>query len=221
VRDANKPLTMDMYLIELIDRMNDDSDHNIEKGYNSADTISWKATREAEKISTIDFIEQLQNYIKIEKDKKKRDKAYFIIANIAKNTNDQHTAGFLIQRLKNEKDKYIISSLLYNLSKITKPKGTDLTSLIVATQSDKWLIRHSAIQAFVNTNDEIAESTLTNILDKTEDPYDIIYANSTLGKIGTLKSIPFLEQHLTSKKRDVKGSAQFAIEEIKKRHVGA
>src|SRR5690606_12269792 len=94
----------------------------------------------------------------------------------------------------------------------------DLQPLIQATKSDKWLIRYSAIQSLNYTTDPIAETTLIEILDSTEDPYNLTYSNATLNKIGTLRAIPHLEKHLKSRKRDVKDSAKYAIEEILKRN---
>ena len=161
---------------------------------------------------------QLIAFIDNQKDKKKRDRAYFLLGHIAKNTSDLKALEFLISRINQETDKYIISALLDRIAAIKKPIGTDLQPLIQATKSDKWLIRHSAIQSLKNASDSIAETALIEILTNSDDPYDLTYANATLNKIGTLRAIPFLEKHLKSRKRDVKDSAMYAIEEIKKRH---
>lgn len=209
---------MDNYLINLIDRMLDTSDQNKESGYDSSKTISWKALREAEHIENTAYIPQLITFIDNEKDKKKRDSSYFLLGHIAKNTNDLKALEYLIYRIQKETDKYIIASLLDRIANIKKPIGTDLQPLIQATKSDKWLIRHSAIQSLKNALDSIAETALIEILNDSDDPYDLIYTNATINTIGTLRAIPFLEKHLKSRKRDVKNSAKYAIEEIKKRH---
>ncbi len=107
--------------------------------------------------------------------------------------------------------------MLDRIANIKKPKGTDLQPLIQATKSDKWLIRYCAIQSLNYSSDSVAETTLIEILDSTEDPYNLTYSNATLNRIGTLRAIPYLEKHLKSRKRDVKDSAKFAIEEIRKR----
>ncbi|PIF33526.1 hypothetical protein CLU81_4142 [Flavobacterium sp. 9] len=209
---------MNNYLIDIIDRMLDRSDRNMETGYDGSKTISWKAYREAENVENAEYIPQLIAFIDNEKDKKKRDRAYFLLGHITKNTNDLKALDHLISRVNKETDKYIISALLERIANIKKPIGTDLQPLIQATKSDKWLIRHSAIHSLNNSFDSIAENTLIDILDNSDDVYNIIYTNATLNKIGTLKAIPFLEKHLKSRKRDVKHSAKYAIEEIKKRH---
>lgn len=209
---------MDNYLINLIDRMLDTSDQNKETGYDSSKTISWKALREAENIENPEYIPQLITFIDNEKDKKKRDRSYFLLGHIAKNTSDLKALNYLIYRIQKETDKYIIASLLDRIAAIKKPIGTDLQPLIQATKSDKWLIRHSAIQSLKNALDSVVETALIEILNDSDDPYDLVYTNATINTIGTLRAIPFLEKHLKSRKRDVKDSAKYAIEEIKKRH---
>lgn len=209
---------MDRYLVELIDRMNYTGDQIMESGFDSSKSISWKALREAEKITNPDFIPHLMTFIENEKDRDKRDKAYFILGHIAKNINEKTTGQFLINRIEKETDKYVIGSMLGVLAKVVKPKGTDFIPLIAATKDERWLVRQKAIQAFANSEDEIAEATLINFLDTSEDSYELIYSNATLNKIGTPKAISHLEKHLMSRKRDVKLSAKFAIDEIKKRY---
>lgn len=198
--------------------MLDTSDQIMEAGYDSSQTISWKALREAEKVENAAFVPQLISFIDNEKDKKKRNKAYFLLGHIAKNTSDLKALVYLISRVNKETDKYIISSLLDRIADINKPIGTDLQPLIQATKSNMWLIRHSAIQSLNNSFDSVAETALIEILDSSDDPYNLTYANATLNRIGTPNAIPYLEKHLKSRKRDVKDSAKYAIEEIKKRH---
>lgn len=209
---------MDKYLIEIIERMLDTSDQIMEAGYDSSKTISWKALREAEKVENAAFVPQLISFIDNEKDKKKRNKAYFLLGHIAKNTSDLKALVYLISRVNKETDKHIISSLLDRIADINKPIGTDLQPLIQAIKSNMWLIRHSAIQSLNNSFDSVAETALIEILDSSDDPYNLTYANATLNRIGTPNAIPYLEKHLKSRKRDVKDSAKYAIEEIKKRH---
>ncbi len=194
------------------------SDQIIGPGYDSSKTISWKAYREAEKVDNAGYVPQLILFIDQEKDKKKRDKAYFLLGHLAKNTNDTTALNYLIRRVNKETDKYIIASLLDRIGNIKKPAGTDLQPLLAATKNNKWLIRHSAIQSLNNSSDPVAETTLIDILNSSDDRYNLLYSNTTLNKIGTLRAIPHLEKHLKSRKTDVKESARFAIEEILKRN---
>jgi DNA phosphorothioation-dependent restriction protein DptG len=208
---------MEKYLIELIDRMCDDSDQNMVAGYDSSTTISWKATREAEKLTEELYIKDLIQFIEKEKNKKKRDKAYFILSKIAKNIENLEAMEFLIHRIEKETDKYVLMSMLDRIAELNKPNGTNLTNIIKSTENEKWQIRHSAIEALKKTNDEMAEITVLNILDNTDDKHNIIYCISTLYSVGTEKAIPHLESHLTSRTRDIKSGAENAIKEIKNR----
>jgi len=207
---------MNEYLQDLIGRINDKSDRKIVAGYDSSKTISWKALREAEKIKNPEYIDLLVSYIENEKDKKKRGSAYFILGKIAKNINDLKIGQFLINRIEKETDKYIIGSLLDRLADIIKPKDTNLEPLISATKDSKWQIRHSAIQALSLTENETAEERLIEILKNSNENYDLIYANSTLGKIGSEKSIPYLQKMLDNKSQDVSSSALSVLIKIAK-----
>ena len=209
---------MDNYLIDLINRMCEISDQKLEAGFDSSKTISWAALREAEKLDNKDFIPQLIDFISKEKDKLRRNKGYFALGYLAKNTSDISALNFLIKRVEEETDKYVVSSLLDRIANIKKPKGTDLQPLINSLKSNKWLIRHSAIQSLKFSDDPMAETALIEIIIHSEDPYNLSYANATLNNIGTLRAIPYLEKHIKSRKRDVKLSAQLAIESISKRH---
>ena len=208
---------MNNYLIDLIQRMCDTSDHTMGTGYDSSKTISWLALREAEKVNDEGLISQVFTFIEKEKNKNKRDNAYFLLGHIAKNTNNLTALNYLISRVDKETDKYIISSLLDKIANLKKPFKTNLEPLIQATKTEKWLIRHSAIQSLNYSEDPIAETTLIEILENSDDTYNLTYSNATLNKIGTTRSIPYLQKHLKSRKRDVKDSAKCAIDEIMKR----
>lgn len=80
------------------------------------------------------------------------------------------------------------------------------------------MVRYSAIRALNNSQDEIAENTLIDVLEKSEDANDLTYSNSTLNRIGTPKAIPHNDKHLKSRKRDMKLSAKLAIEAIKNKN---
>ena len=202
------------YLIGLIDRMNDTSDQIMEPGYNSSKTISYKALREAEAIKDIDFIPELIEYLNTEENKKNRDRAYFILGHLTKNTNDVKGLEALIKGISKEKDKYIVGSILDRISAIEKPEGINIEPIIAATKSDKWLIRHSAIPALKKTSNPKAEDALIEVLKSSTDPLDLSYTNATLSEIGTTSSIPHLKGLLTHKKNDVASSSLHAIIKI-------
>lgn len=189
--------------------------------HRSDESTSWKALRKAEKLTDPNIIDQLIQLNEVEKDKKERDRIYFVIGKIAKNINDSHALEYLISKLKVEQDKYVISNMLDRIRDIPKPKHINMQNIIDLTYHDKWLIRYAAIHALNKPDDESVEKRLIEIIsDEFSHPYEITYANSCLNQIGTENALTYLEVLTKSRKKDVKLSAQFAIEEINKRTQG-
>ena len=204
------------YIRDIITRMCDGGEP-LEPGTDSSQSISWKAMREAENVDNQELVSPLVAYIEHENDKNKRDRGYFLLGHIAKNTGDAAALKYLLEQAGKETDKYVLSSLLDRIARIRKPPGTDLANLIAATKSDKWLVRHAAIQSLDNCVDAIAEKTLIAIVEESSDAQDVIYANAVLGNIGSREAIRYIERHLNSRKKDVRISAKIAIEAIEGR----
>ncbi len=215
---SNKPMTTER-LVDLIDRMCNEDDC-------SSKSISWQDYREAEKLSDTSLLPFLQNTItenknSCKKDKKIRSSVYFIIGKIIGNSFDENACKFLIERLNVETDKYIISGILDLLVGINIPWNIDIAPIVHCAKSDKWQIRHSAIYALGSSATTESKEVLYFYLNQTDEKnyrYEIIYANASLGKIGKKEDIPVLEKHLNSRIRDIKNSAAYAIESIRKRN---
>lgn len=186
----------------------------------SVDSVSFNAHREAEKIADEAILSKAKAAVVHEKDKKKRDSLYYVIGKVALNLSHSDTSDFLIQQIKRETDKYVLGALLDRIADLPKPKGTDLQPILDHLEDSRCLVRHSAIQALKQTFSHDAELALMGLLERATDPYDITYANATLNQIGSLRSVPTIERHLSSRKRDVKLSAQLAIQAIRKRQEG-
>lgn len=204
---------MQEYLIDLISRMTAKESRCL----NSDDSISWQAHREAETLSNPSTVDQLAGYVSIEKDKQRRRAAYFILGKLGKKVRSLDCASILLFRLSYEQDKYVLSSLFSGLSWIAKPENLDLGPVYRLLGDDRWLVRHSAIEALRQTASREAEDKILELLMMTTDPDDMIYCHATLNEIGSAKSLPYLRKNLTSRKRDVKLSAQAAIEAIESR----
>lgn len=205
-------------LEELIGRM-----AVVEKYQNSSESVSWNAHREAEKLTDIFILPILKEIIQ-EKAKPKerhiRDNAYFIYGKILKHSFDWDGCAFFIQRLAVETDKYVLSHMLDRLADIVIPVDMDIFPVIYHTQSEKWLIRHSAIKALGSCATQESREALAYYIGQSDEKkykYEITYANAAMGKIGTVEYIPLLENHIHSRRPDIKGSAQIAIERIRAR----
>jgi HEAT repeat protein len=204
---------MKEYLAELISKMTVKE----KGGVNSDDSISWHAYREAETLSDPSTVDELAEHVINEKDKNRRSAAYFIIGKLGQKVRSADCVSILLSRLTQEHDKYVLSRLLDALRRISKPRNFDLSPLYRLLHDERWIVRHSAIQALSHTDVPEAEDRLIELLRTTTDPYDMVYCHATLNEIGSAKSIPHLQKNLGSRKKDVKLSAQLAIEAIESR----
>ena len=187
---------------------------------NSNDSISWHAHRTVEKMSDESFYPILIKIVgdnRQAKNKAIRKAAYYIIGTMLRNVFNKEVCWFLIQQLGAENDKYILSDILECLSKFSIPQEFDISLIIEHSKSEKWLIRHSAINALGSSASQESRQALLYYLyqdDEDKFKYEIIYSNCSLGKIGTEADIPFLQKHINSRKRDIRISAKIAIEKI-------
>lgn len=201
------------YLVDLIERMTISEDPCT----SSDDSAAWHAHREAEALSDSSLVDELADFVAHEKMKERRSAAYFILGKLGRKVRDRDCASILLSRLGQEEDKYLLSNVLKALSGISKPRSLELGPVFRLLHDDRWLVRRAAIQALGRTDSPEAEDQLIEILNTTSDPYDVTCCQATLNKIGTAKAIPHLKRNLASRKRDVKSSAQSAIEAIESR----
>ena len=189
----------------------------------SEESVSWNAYREAERISDETVYPILKKIIEENhKNKAVREAAYVIIGYSLRNIFNKEACIFLIQRLDEETDKYVVACILDKLARIHIPEDIDMSLVIKCSQNDKWQIRHSALDALGSSATKANRNALLffiNQEDENKYKYEIIYANASLGKIGLKEDIPFLEKHIKSRKRDIRASALFAIDRIKEREV--
>lgn len=200
---------MNSDLEDLIERMT-----TREQVKSSNESASWHAYREAEMLDSFAVVDELDAYLAKRRSGRERAAAYFIIDKVGKNLGDPRCASRLIGYVSGETDKYALSWLLEKLADIPMPAGENLEPVYALLRDKRWLVRQSAIRALIGSRDSEAEDKLLEVLAETSDPSDITYCHATLNRIGTRKSLPVLEQALTSRKRDVKLSAQLAIEAI-------
>lgn len=208
-----------VYIEELIQRMN-----IIEEIKSSGESISWKAHREAEILTDVSLYPILKELILLNskpKDKKYRNAAYFTMGKLIKNVPDIDGIVFYLEQLKVETDKYILSSMLDRISDFTIPLDISIEIIASLSLHEKWLIRHSAINALSSSATSESKKALYNYINQEDEKaykYEITYANASLGKIGSMDDIPIIKQHFKSKIRDIRISAEFAIQSIKERN---
>lgn len=187
---------------------------------NSEDSVSWHAYREAEQLVDSSLVDELAEYVQRESSKERRGAAYFILGKLGQKIRGSDCAAILVSHVKSETNKYVLSNLLNALGGVCKPRELDLRPIFQLLQDERWSVRHSAITALRRTDSPEVEDHVLQLLEMTSDPFDMIYCHATLNEIGTAKSLPFIEKNLKSRKRDVKMSAQLAIEAINTRMRG-
>ena len=203
---------MSPYLIDLVDRMSVK-----EPPMNSEQSVSWHALREAELLDDAGLIPQLAVALQCEKDKSRRGSLCFVIGKIGKNTRHPECTLILLKQVTSEKDKYLLHSIFNLLADLPKRTDQEVDTIVSFWADSRHLIRHSAISALGNTDNPHAELAILRHLAATTDAQDQIQCHAVLSTIGTLQAIPLLERALSSRKRDVKAFAVWAIRAIHER----
>src|SRR5688572_4927484 len=205
---------MNPYLSNLISRMSDNSylpgQVKVEGSYESGKTVSFAAYDEARQLDKSEFISDLYSFIENETDDDKKRNAYFIAGNIAKNANDKNAASFFIDRLKKEKDRQAIETILLRIAELFKPLTTDLTPIFKLTENRNWHIRGLAYEALTNTEHKV-EQFLTDKLKGTDNKDDIQYLIYALKYVGTRNALSAIEPHLRNRKPSIKDSAHTVV----------
>ena len=127
---------------------------------------------------------------------------------------------YLIDRLGVETDKYILASILDQIARLRIPREVNMDHVIKCSRNDKWLVRHSAIIALRSSDSEACREAARHWakqVDEKQYKFEIIYANACLNEIGVMEDIELLDMHTHSGCRDIKNSALYAIESIKRR----
>ncbi|MDL2313603.1 hypothetical protein LJC36_01325 [Desulfovibrio sp. OttesenSCG-928-C14] len=213
---------MESYLTDLIERMVAKDVREPGKVFRSSDSISWKAFREAELLEDAAYLPLLVEYIPKEKKKDKRRSAYFILGKLLKIISNPSALQFFINQLPVEKDKHIVSSILDRLEDISLPESVDIGPILACIDNEKWQIRHPAILALSKAEHGSAKARVRYLLtqgkeDHQAHKFELIYANVVMGRIGNADDIELLGELVKSRIRDVKGSAEYAIESIQDR----
>lgn len=204
------------YLEDLVDRMC--STEAIGPGHSSTESVSWKAYREAEELYHTDAISMSRDMLRDKRSPRQRQAIYFILGKTTQNTRSEEGLLTLLSQCASETDKNALAMALEQFQHLQAPPDTDTSTLRRLASDKRWPVRHAAISALAcsATNDNEAE--LLHILMQSADSYDIIYAQVALGRIGTTRSLDALRGNLKSRKRDVRISAESAIDAISKRH---
>jgi len=201
------------YLTDLLRRLTDTTPFT-----SSEESVSWSAHREAEQLEDLTIVNELASVAaKLPADQRRA--SYFVIGKIGARLGDEQCATVLLDLLPRERNKYNLDCLLTVLGEIPKGRDVDLSPVFALLGDQRWLVRHASIMALRRSASPLAEERLIEHLSGTSDPLDQGYCHSVLNEIGTPRAIPAIEANLGSRKRDVRISAQLALEAIAAREV--
>lgn len=186
-------------------------------GFRASESDSWKARREAEALADVALVDDLVAAVATEPSRDRRRCFYFVIGKIGANAGDAGCAVRLLELAATEKDKDALAVLLERVGEIPKPASFDYAAIAPWLSDERWRVRHAAIAAFGNSWGSSAEEHVIRHLAGTNDPYDQVNCQAVLNQIGSLRAIPAIEKNFRSHKRDVRISAQLAIEAIRRR----
>jgi len=211
---------MDPYLLDLLMRMSERSDRIISlpdgaMGSNP-DAKFIKAFDEARTLNQAEYVPALCAFVEKSKDEEIKQSAYKCLSFVYKNTNETAIINYLIARLAVEKKDWTLWAILSGIHGFKKPIPMDVEigNILALTSHKKHLVRDMAIQSLQSTGNPQAEEKLIEIITNNTDKYLLVYANATIRKIGTVKSIPALLKLTEHKKEDVAATALMAILDI-------
>lgn len=217
-------------LMELIGRINAQEEHFTD----SRETVSWKALREAETLTDPALFPLLREIITDNEGKAKtrrevRRAAYFVYGRLMEKAFSPAEAPFLLERLRVESDKYVLSNLLDRMGDwgrkgLLLPEGMDFSPVLALTRDDRRQVRHDALRALSACPGEASREACAFYLrqgDEKTYQYEIYYANIALQTIGTAAEIPLLERFLKSRRPDLKLTAQYAVQYIREREAAS
>ncbi len=212
---------MDAYINDLVARMCDGLGEEFKAGYRSSESVSWKATREAEKLADEKYVPVLIEFIEKQKVNRVKSRAYFVLAKVAENTGSGEAVRFLVSRFGKEKVRYLNERILDLLAMLRKPVGVDWSSVIEATGSPVERIRHSAIQALSYSCDPVVEDRLLELVGGAEGKREAGMAVGVLASSGSERSIPRLQELVDHAPEGMSVLAETSIVNIRKRMPGA
>ena len=149
-----------------------------------------------------------------------RENAYSILGKLLSRVMEAEYCQFLIDSLDRESDKSVLHTILACLSRLQLSVELDITPIVACSQNEAWQVRHSAIMALGTSDTDAAREAVRYwVFQEDEKQYklEIIYANAALGYIGNADDIALLEKHAHSRIRDIKDSAIFAIDQIRRK----
>jgi hypothetical protein len=164
---------------------------------------------EVRNLSKISYVQDLFELIADEPDKLKRRRLYFILGCLTERLQHLGSAIFLIDKLKQEKDRPSLVDILNALAKVFKPLNIDISPIFDCVEHKNWHVRCSAFGALTNSAYPV-EDFLIDRLRYTIKFDEYTYLLTALKYIGTEKSLPTIKPFLKNRNSSVNNSAHYS-----------
>lgn len=187
------------------------------------DASQWRFWRRKKQLNEAQMFPLVREYIELRSLKSQtmiRENAYELLGKLLRRTMEPEYCQYLIDRLAIETNKDVLHTILVCLTRLQLPSEMNITNIVLCSKSDAWQVRHNAIMALRSSDTDISREAVRYWVkqeDEKQYKYELIYAQGVLGYIGEASDIELLERHTQSRIRDVKDSASYAINHIRKR----
>jgi HEAT repeat protein len=160
----------------------------------SAQSVSWHAHRDAEKVNDPSLLPRLAELCESEEGNV-RGAAYFVTGCLGHNTGDPGAATLLLDRCAVETQPGPLSTTLGGLEKQARFPFTPALAKLVKHPS--FSVRFAAINALVRCPSPRAEAALLGVLRQSKNRYDLTYGFRSLLEVATRRSLPTVRRFLT------------------------
>ncbi len=187
------------------------------------DASQWRFWRKKKQLNEAQMFPLVREYIELRSKKseiKMRENAYELLGKLLRRTMIPEYCQYLIDCLAKETNKYVLHTILSCLKRLQLPSEMNIANIVRCSRHDAWQVRHNAIMALGSSDTEISREAARYWVKQEDEKlykFEMIYAQGVLGHIGEASDIELLERHINSRIRDVKDSASFAINHIRKR----
>ncbi|MGO4886240.1 HEAT repeat domain-containing protein [Anaerobacillus sp. MEB173] len=211
-------MNTDDYLLNLIERMLDRTLEDVPEAGGSMYVVSDQAYKEAATLANPKFIQPLQQIIEQYSSNKAQDKAvrrksYYILEQLAINTDHREIFDYFADRLAKETDKDILGDgLLFYLNR--NEYIPNLSKIVVLVEDNRWQVRDMVIKMLGNYPKEEVESLLLDKLKNAKDQYEISALLGSLRKIHSTNVLEMIETFLHHEKGDVRSSALATVKVV-------
>jgi len=191
---------MSAYLLGLLQRMADDSyregEQKVGGVHERSKTVSGTAIEEARSLQDTALLPDLMQFVRAEKDKSVRTRAYFALGCLIRNTSNLEGKQFLVDSLSRETDTHILVSILNRLEEMYKPASISLQRIFELTDYNSR-IRHAAYKALTNGEEPVEDFLLERLREAPKDDFSTLI--NALMYVGTEKSLPQLMTYVKSR----------------------